>query len=71
MDIPTGYASVCVEQIVDAQYEGLELDFPGGDGEKTLVDALHGIILWQKRYIIIPGMEPSPQTSRSLPVDPQ
>ena len=71
MDIPTGYASVCVEQIVDAQYEGLELDFPGGDGEKTLADALHGIILWKKRYIIISRTEPSPQTSRPLPVDPE
>jgi hypothetical protein len=31
----------------------IEIDIPGGDGEKTLKDALHGIILWQKRYIVI------------------
>nr|TKW10006.1 hypothetical protein SEVIR_6G139700v2 [Setaria viridis] len=71
MKIPPGYASVSVEQLVDSQYEGLELDLPGGDGERTLSDALHGIILWRKRYIIIPGTEPSPQSSRPLPVDPQ
>nr|TKW03443.1 hypothetical protein SEVIR_7G023800v2 [Setaria viridis] len=45
MEIPPHYASVCVEQIVDSQYEGLELDLPGGDGKNTLADALHGIIL--------------------------
>nr|TKW28387.1 hypothetical protein SEVIR_3G317300v2 [Setaria viridis] len=56
---------VGLERIVDSQYEGLELDLPGGDGERTLGDVLHAIILWLKRYIIIPGMEAS-----LLPVDP-
>lgn len=40
MEIPPGYASVGVEQLADSQYEGLELELPGGDGERTLGDAL-------------------------------
>ena len=59
MQIPPGYASVSVEQICLPKFEDLELEIPGGDGEKTLKDALHGIILWPKRYIIIPENEPS------------
>ena len=43
--IPLGYTSVIVEQIV-GNNEDLELDFVGGDGEKTLGDALHGVVLW-------------------------
>ena len=39
--MPLGYTSVTVEQIV-GNNEDLELDFIGGDGEKTLGDALHG-----------------------------
>jgi hypothetical protein len=54
MLIPPGYASVSVEEICQPQFEDLELDIPGGDGERTLKDAVHGIILWPKRYIIIP-----------------
>jgi hypothetical protein len=53
MPIPPGYASVSVEKICQPDFEDLELDIPGGDGEKTLKDALHGIILWPKCYIII------------------
>ena len=49
IEIAPGYASLSVEQLVDSQYEGLELDLPRGDGERTLIDALHGIILWRKR----------------------
>ena len=48
--IPPGYASVIVEQIV-GNNENLELDFVGGDGEKTLGDALHGVVLWRKADI--------------------
>nr|TKW27936.1 hypothetical protein SEVIR_3G290500v2 [Setaria viridis] len=73
MEIPHGYASVGVERIPDSQFEGLELDFPVGDGSTTLGEVVHGVILWRKRYIIIPGMEqrPSPQTSRpSSPPQP-
>jgi hypothetical protein len=62
MLIPPGYTSVCVEEICQPQFEDLELYIPGGDdGERTLKDAVHGIILWPKRYIIIPerGIKPS------------
>ena len=31
--------------------EDLELDFVGGDGEKILGDALHGVVLWRKADI--------------------
>jgi hypothetical protein len=59
MLISPGYASVSVEEICQPQFEDLELDIPGGDGERTLKDAVHGIILWLKRYIIIPHTEGS------------
>ena len=47
MPIPPGYASVTVELIVgtSGDIDNLELDLVGGDGEKTLGDALHRIIL--------------------------
>ena len=62
MLIPPGYASVSVEKICQPDFEELELEIPGGDGEKTLKDALHGIILWPKRYIvIIPENDGSPR----------
>jgi hypothetical protein len=53
MPIPPGYALVSVENICQPNFEELELDIPGGDGDNTLKDALHGIILWPKRYIVI------------------
>jgi hypothetical protein len=59
MLIPPGYASVSVEEICEPQFEDLELDIPRGDGERTLKDAVHSIILWPKRYIIIPQTEGS------------
>jgi hypothetical protein len=43
-------------------YEMLELDISGGDGEKTLAEAIHDFILWDKRYIIL---KTSDQASRS------
>nr|CAE04204.2 OSJNBa0011E07.13 [Oryza sativa Japonica Group] len=51
--IPAGYSRVEVE-MVEAVYEDLELDYPGGDGEMHLRDTSHAIILWRKRYIILP-----------------
>ena len=29
------------------------VDIPGGDGERTLAEAIHGYILWDKRYIVL------------------
>jgi hypothetical protein len=59
MLIPPGNTSVSVEEICQPQFEDLELDIPGGDSERTLNDVVHGIILWPKRYIIIPQTEGS------------
>ena len=65
MPIPLGYASVTIEQIVEPTHinENLELDFVGGDGEKTLGDALHGIVLWRKADIKLIA-------NNAAPVDP-
>jgi len=65
MPIPPGYASVTVEQIVgtSGDNENLELDFVGGDGQKTLGDALHGIVLCRKADIKLIG-------NTTAPVDP-
>ena len=52
--IPPGYYSVLVDRVIK-DYREVPLDFPGGDGEKTLGQAEHSFILWRKRYIIIPG----------------
>jgi hypothetical protein len=61
MLIPPGYASVSVEEICQTQFEDLELDIQGGDGERTLKDAPQPrpssspkSRLWPTRYIIIP-----------------
>jgi hypothetical protein len=39
--IPIGYAKVGVVEVCQ-DYEMLELDIPGGDGETTLAQAIHG-----------------------------
>nr|ABA98126.1 transposon protein, putative, CACTA, En/Spm sub-class [Oryza sativa Japonica Group] len=72
--IPAGYSKVEVE-LVEGAYEDLELDYPGGDGETHLRDTSHGIILWRRRYIILPGRQaasraPSPPAPPSPPQDP-
>ena len=67
--IPPGYTSVTVEQIV-GNNEDLELDFVGGDGEKTLGDAhaLHGVVLWRKADIKLTASTTAPvQTDRPSP----
>ena len=63
--MPSGYTSVIVEQIVgtSGDNDNLELDFVGGDGEKTLGDALHGIVLWRMADIKLIG-------NTAAPVDP-
>src|SRR5512136_697721 len=69
--IPAGYSKVEVE-LVEGVYEDLELDYPGGDGETHLRDTSQAIILWRKRYIILPGRQaasraPSPLAPPSPP----
>src|SRR5512141_3353913 len=69
--IPAGYSRVEVE-LVKAAYDDLELDYPGGDGETHLRDTSHAIIVWRKRYIILPGRQaasraPSPPAPPSPP----
>nr|AAX94904.1 transposon protein, putative, CACTA, En/Spm sub-class [Oryza sativa Japonica Group]AAX96446.1 transposon protein, putative, CACTA, En/Spm sub-class [Oryza sativa Japonica Group]ABA92572.1 transposon protein, putative, CACTA, En/Spm sub-class [Oryza sativa Japonica Group] len=72
--IPAGYSRAEVE-LVEAAYEDLELDYPGGDSETHLRDISHAIILWRKRYIILPGRQaaspaPSPPAPPSPPPPP-
>jgi hypothetical protein len=67
MLIPPGYTSVSVEEICQSQFEDLELDIPGNDRERTLKDEVQGIILWPKRYIIIPQTEGSIPPTIQIP----
>ena len=43
--ISARYTRVGMEQVCQG-WEMLELDIPGGDGERTLAEAIHGYILW-------------------------
>ncbi|BAS82550.1 Os03g0173016 [Oryza sativa Japonica Group] len=67
--IPAGYSRVEVE-LVEAVYEDLELDYPGGDGETHLRDTSHAIILWRKRYIILPGRQAASRAPSPLAPPP-
>jgi hypothetical protein len=51
--IPPGYYRVSVDRVISA-HRGVALDIARGEGEKTLGKVEHGVILWRKRYIIIP-----------------
>ena len=69
-----GYTRVGMEQVCQG-WETLELDIPGGDGETTLGDAIHGYIPWDKRYIILKPTDQgsrlaSPQPDRRSPPPP-
>ena len=65
-EIPDGFARVGVDQ-VHPGFESLELKIPGGDDERTLGDVQGGgLILWPKKYIVIPGWTaPRPPSSPS------
>ena len=55
MGIQFHLAIIASQWRVIKDYREVSLDFPGGDGEKTLGQAEHSFILWRKRYIIITG----------------
>jgi hypothetical protein len=65
--IPTGYARVGVDEI-EPGYDGLELDFPRGDGESTLAEAQRGLILWRKDCIVFPHSTLRPPAPPSIDV---
>ena len=69
--IPSGYSRVTVDDVID-NYEDLDLDIPRGDDVTKLGQATHGIILWQKRYIVLTfNQQPSPVRETSLPNEKQ
>src|SRR6187551_3683552 len=68
-DIPHGYVPVEVEQVV-TNWEDLELDILGGDGETKLGQCSHCIILWSKADIVIPGTPAATNKPPSPPRDP-
>ena len=65
-EISIGYAKVVVEEVSN-DWKTLELSIPGGDGETTLAEAIHGYILWDMRRIILKATD---QTSRPASLQP-
>jgi hypothetical protein len=55
--IPHGYAIVMVDEIMEG-FEELELDYPTGEGEIHLENALRSTCLWRKEYINLPNWTP-------------
>jgi hypothetical protein len=64
--IPVGYVKAGVEEVCQ-DYETLKLNIPGGDGEMTLAQAIHGWILWEKRNILL---KPTDQASSAASLQP-
>ena len=62
--IPAGYARVGVDEVMKG-YETLEHDIPCGEGETTLGEVTHAIILWKKEDIVFPNSAPRPPTPPS------
>jgi hypothetical protein len=56
-EIRAGYARVGVDAIVPG-YESLELDVTGPEEETKLGEVLGGVILWDKKHIVLPGSVP-------------
>ena len=51
--IPDGYAVVGVDEVTNG-FEQLELEYPTGEGETHLGDAIRTTILWRKEHIVLP-----------------
>lgn len=62
MPIPAGCVRVGVDDVVPG-FETMELDFPGGDEEKTLADVKRGFAIWSKKYIVLLPRPPTPPRS--------
>ena len=76
--IPQGYAVVMVDEIVEG-YEELELDYPTGDGDSRLSQALKTAFLCRKELIklafssvpsINPPPPPPPSRAPACPINP-
>jgi hypothetical protein len=59
--IPDGYAVVGVDEVTNG-FEQLELEYPTGEGETHLGDAIRTTILWRKEHIVLPHWTPRQQT---------
>jgi hypothetical protein len=59
--IPDGFAIVGVDEIMGG-FEGLELEYPTGEGEILLENALRSTCLWRKENIKLPNWTPPQQT---------
>jgi len=59
--VQDGYAIVGVDEVIKG-FEQLDLDFPIGELETSLVDALRVAILWKKEHIMLPHWTPHLQT---------
>ena len=72
-EIPAGYARVGVDQIIP-EFQSMELDIPGPEGQPTLGECLGEVILWNKKNIKFPGsapiMPPPPPSRRRSPSPP-
>jgi hypothetical protein len=69
-EIRAGYARVRVDAI-ERGYESLDLDVTAPEEEAILGEVLGGVILWDKKYIVFPGLAPrrppSPPSPRNSP----
>jgi hypothetical protein len=59
--IPDGFAVVGVDEVMNG-FEGLELDYPTGEGEIYLENALRTTCLWRKENIVLPNWTAPEQT---------
>jgi hypothetical protein len=64
-----GYARVGVDEVMSG-YDSLELDFPGGQAEKTLGEVIRGLCVWRKECIIFPRPPTPPPSPPHQPTPP-